>query len=71
MKSLQYYQDLQARCTSGIEAQVLESWERGMFWTENVNLVEMKVIVNHLDDGSCGRLATLDSHMNGETIWGY
>lgn len=37
MKSTQYYQGLQARCTIGIEAEVLESWEEGMLWTENVN----------------------------------
>lgn len=37
MKSTKYYQGLQARCTIGIEAEVLESWEEGVLWTENVN----------------------------------
>eukprot|EP00069_Balaena_mysticetus_P006074 bmy_05274T0 len=41
MKSTEYYQDHQVRCTVGIEAQGLESWEEGLLWTE----VEMKVMM--------------------------
>ena len=44
------------RCTVGIEAQGLESWEEGLLWTE----VEMKVMVKHLDEESFGELAILN-----------
>lgn len=61
MKSTKYYQDLQARYTVGIDAQALESWEEGLLWTEGRILifVEIKVIINYLDEGSCEQLATL------------
>lgn len=54
MKSIKFYQDLQARCSVGIEARGLESWEERLLWTE------VKVMVKHLDEESCGQLAILD-----------
>ena len=54
MKSIKFYQDLQARCSVGIKAWGLESWEEGLLWTE------VKVMVKHLDEEFCGQLAILD-----------
>lgn len=56
MKRTKYYQDLQARCTVGLEAQGLERWEERLFWTE----IERKVMIKHLEKGCCGQLVILD-----------
>ena len=54
MRSIKFYQNLQTRCSVATEAQGLESWEEGLLWTE------VKVMVKHLDEESCGQLAILD-----------